>query len=85
MKAGLLFASMIAITFSTMALSQAVPAVKEAGHATAETAKEGGDKVKAATEKQPNKAVDQAKAQGHKAKAHAHGHAAKTDAKDAVK
>jgi hypothetical protein len=35
-----------------------------------------GDNIKAATAKQPNKAIDKAKARVHKAKAHAHSHAA---------
>ena len=81
-----LFLTMILTTsFAAAAHSQAVPAAKETGKAVAESTKEAGDNIKAATAKQPNKAVDKAKAHVHKAKAHAHSHAAKADAKAAVK
>src|ERR1700742_1236174 len=67
----------LAITFGAAAHSQAVPAVKETGKAVAESTKEAGDNIKATTAKQPNKAVDKAKAHVHKAKAHVHSHAGK--------
>jgi hypothetical protein len=84
-KTSLFLTMILAITFAAAAHSQAVPAAKETGKAVAESTKEAGDNIKAATAKQPNKAVDKAKAHVHKAKAHAHSHAAKADAKAAVK
>lgn len=80
----LLLSALVACSMSSLVFAQVVPAAKESGHAAAETAKEGGDNLKAATESQPNKAIDKAKAHAHKAKAHAHRHHAKADAKAAV-
>jgi hypothetical protein len=84
-KTSVFLTLILATSFAAAAHSQAVPATKETGKAVAESTKEAGDNIKAATAKQPNKAIDKAKAHVHKAKAHAHSHAAKADAKAAVK
>ena len=84
MKISMYLAAIVATTFTMSAFSQAVPAAKESGKGVAETTKEAGDNIKAATAKEPNKSVYKAKAHVHKAKAHAHGHSAKADAKAAV-
>ncbi len=76
--------TLVACSLSSLAIAQVVPAAKESGHAVAETAKEGGDNLKAATESQPKKAASKSKAHAHKSKAHAHAHHAKADAKAAV-
>lgn len=78
-------ALIFALALSGVAVAQVDTAAKEAGKATSETAKQAGDRAKAAVESQPDKAVDKAKAKAHKAKAHHHAHAAKEAAKDAVK
>ena len=62
-------------------LDGAKAAIKESGKALAELAKEGGDEIKAAVEKQPAKVIDKSKAQMHKANAHEHAHRAKAAAK----
>jgi|KBSMisStandDraft_5_1062788.scaffolds.fasta_scaffold699467_2 hypothetical protein len=76
---------LLAISLSSVAMAQVVPAVKDAGKATSETAKQAGDNTKAAFESQPDKSVDKAKAKAHKANAHHHAHAAKQETKDAVR
>jgi mRNA degradation ribonuclease J1/J2 len=48
----------IATTFATAAFSQAVPAAKETGRAVAESSKEAGDNIKAATSKEPMKSYN---------------------------
>jgi hypothetical protein len=75
----------VTTTFAMAAFSQAVPAAKETGRAVAESSKEAGDNIKAATSKEPKKSWNKTKAHVHKAKAHAHAHRAKADAKAAVK
>jgi hypothetical protein len=55
--------------------------VKEGAKATGEKAQELGDRAKAAVSSEPDKSVDKAKAEVHKAKAH-HAKAAKEAAKD---
>jgi hypothetical protein len=72
------------VALSSAVLAQAVPAVKETGHAIAEKSKEGADNVKGAFSSQPKKSMYKAKAHYHKAKAHEHAHDAKEDAHDAV-
>lgn len=84
MKTSVLSA-LLACSLSSLASAQVVPAVKESGHAVAEWAKEGGDEIKAAVEKQPAKAIDKSKAQMHKAQARAHAHRAKAAAKASIK
>ncbi len=67
---------------SNAAFAQVGTTVKEGAKATAETAKEAGDNVKAAVSSEPDKAIDKSKAKAHKAKAHAHAKAAKEAAKN---
>ena len=78
-------ALILAMALSSVAVAQVETAVKDAGKATSETAKQVGDRAKAAVESQPDRAIDKAKAKAHKAKAHHHAHAAKEAAKDATK
>jgi hypothetical protein len=78
-------ALILAMALSSVSVAQVDTAAKEAGKATADTAKQAGHSAKAAVESQPDKAVDKTKAKAHKAKAHHHAHAAKEAAKDAVK
>jgi hypothetical protein len=73
--------ALLACSLPSLVLAQLVPAVKESGHALAELAKEGGDEIKAAVEKQPAKVIDKSKAQMHKASAHEHAQRAKAAAK----
>ena len=72
-----LLLALAAMTLGATAFAQVEPAGKETGKAVAESTKEAGHNVKAATESEPNKSIDKAKAHVHKAKAHAHGHQAK--------
>jgi hypothetical protein len=72
------------VALSSATMGQAVPAVKETGHAIAEKSKEGADNVKGAFSSQPKKSMYKAKARYHKAKAHEHAHEAKEDAHDAI-
>jgi hypothetical protein len=92
LKISMLVTTILASTFAVAAFSQAVPAAKETGKEVSESTKQGGDNIRAATSKEPNKSVykgkahaHKAKAHAHKAKAHAHAHRAKADAKDTVK
>ena len=63
---------MMAVGLSTGAIAQEVgTAMKQGAKATAEKTEQLGDQAKAAMESQPNKTVDKAKAQIHKAKAKA--------------
>jgi hypothetical protein len=59
--------------------------VKEAGKATAETAKQGTENTKALVSSEPEKTVHKAKAKVHKAKAKQHGENAKDAAKETMK
>ena len=73
--------SLFALAFlfvAAAAHAQATTAVKDAGKATAETAKQATENVKAAGSSEPEKTV-------HKAKAKHDAKAAKAAAKDAVK
>jgi len=70
---------------SSAALAQVGTTAKEGADATAEKAKQVGDQTKAAMESQPDKSIDKAKAQVHKAKAHSHAKAAKDAAKEVPK
>ncbi|HWG29553.1 MAG TPA: hypothetical protein VN676_03300 [Steroidobacteraceae bacterium] len=76
---------MAAILVSGSAFAQVGTTVKEGAKATAETAKEAGDHVKAAVSSEPDKSIDKAKARVHKAKAHHHAHEAKEAAKEITK
>ncbi len=73
--------ALLACSLPSVVLAQLVPAAKESGQAFAELAKEGGDEIKAAVEKQPARAMDKGKAQMHKANAHEHARRAKAAAK----
>jgi Ni/Co efflux regulator RcnB len=79
-----LLMTVIATTFAAAAFAQVEPAVKETGKAVAESAKQGGDNVKAAVSTEPNKSVNKAKAKVHKAKARVHRHKAKKAADAAM-
>ena len=79
----LVLSALLAWSLPSLVLAQLVPALKESGQALAELAKEGGDEIKAAVEKQPAKVIDKSKAQMHKANAHEHAHRAKAAAKSA--
>ena len=59
--------------------------VTEGAKATSEKAQQYGDQAKAAVSSQPNKTVNNAKAQTHKAKAHSHAGAAKDAGKEIPK
>lgn len=83
MKKALLL--ILALSLSGASLAQVGTTVKEGAKATAEKAKEVGDQTKAAFASEPNKTVDKAKAQEHKAKAHHHAKAAKEAAKEIPK
>jgi hypothetical protein len=73
------------VAVATLAQAQVGTTLKEGASATSEKAQQYGDQAKAAVSSQPNKTVDKAKAQTHKAKAHAHAKAAKDAAKDTTK
>jgi hypothetical protein len=83
MKRVLFAVAMVAA--ATLAQAQVGTTLKEGASATSEKAQQYGDQAKAAVSSQPNKTVDKAKAQTHKAKAHAHAKAAKDAAKDTTK
>ena len=68
-----------------LAQAQVGTTLKEGAAATSEKAQQVGDQAKAAVSSQPNKSIDKAKAQTHKAKAHAHAKTAKDAAKDITK
>jgi hypothetical protein len=75
----------LALGVSHLALAQVGSTASQGASATAEKAKQYGDQTKAAVSSQPDKTVDKAKAQVHKAKAHHHAKAAKADAKEIPK
>jgi Tfp pilus assembly protein PilV len=77
--------SVAVLAAATLAQAQVGTTLKEGAAATSEKAQQLGDQTKAAVSSQPNKAIDKAKAQTHKAKAHAHAKAAKDAAKDVPK
>jgi uncharacterized protein YfaP (DUF2135 family) len=83
MKKILLAIAVLAV--SSVALAQVGTTVKEGAKATGEKAQQYGDQAKAAVSSEPDKSVDKAKAQVHKAKAHHHAKAAKDAAKDIPK
>jgi len=83
MKKALLL--VLALALSSVSLAQVGTTVKQGAKATAEKAKEVGDNTKAAFASEPNKSVDKAKAQDHKARAHRHAKAAKEAAKEIPK
>ena len=83
MKRILFGAAVVAV--ATLAQAQVGTTIKEGAAATSEKAQQYGDQAKAAVSSQPNKTVDKAKAQTHKAKAHMHAKAAKDAAKDTPK
>ena len=61
------------------------PVATQPRKAVAESTKQAGVNIKAATAKEPSKSVNKGKAHIHKAKAHAHGHAVKADTNASVK
>jgi hypothetical protein len=77
--------AMVALALSSASLAQVGTTVKEGAKATGEKAEQYGDQAKAAVSSEPNKSVDKAKAQVHKAKAHHHAKVAKDAAKDIPK
>jgi hypothetical protein len=83
MRKVLLF--VVALTMSSLSLAQVGTTASEGAKATAEKAKQYGDQAKAAVSSEPDKSVDNAKAQVHKAKAHHHAKAAKEAAKNIPK
>jgi hypothetical protein len=68
-----------------VSVAQVGTTAKEGAKATSEKAQQYGDQAKAAVSSQPDKSVDKAKAQVHKAKAHHHAKAAKDAGKDIPK
>ncbi len=74
-----------ALALSSVSWAQVGTTAKESAKATAEKAKEVGDRTKAAVSSEPDKSIDKAKAKGHQAKAHYHGKRAKHAAKDIPK
>ena len=83
MRLRMLALTAIAAGFTISASAQVGDTVKEGGKAVGESTQEGADKVKGAMSSEPNKTIDKAKAEGHKAKAHYHRHKAKKAA-DAI-
>jgi hypothetical protein len=77
--------ALAALALSTACFAQVGTTMKEGAHATAEKAKELGDRTKAAVSSEPNKSADKAKASVHKAKAHHHAKRAKNAAKEIPK
>jgi len=80
----LLFAAAV-LSVATLTQAQVGTTLKEGAAATSEKAQQLGDETKAAVSSQPNKSIDKAKAQTHKAKAHVHAKTAKDAAKDITK
>jgi hypothetical protein len=76
---------MVTMALCTATWAQVGTTVKEGAKATSEKAQQLGDEAKAAVSSQPDKSIDKAKAQVHKAKAHHHAKAAKEAAKDIPK
>ena len=66
------------------ASAQVGDAVKESAKATVEGTKEAGDQARAAVHSGPEKAMDKAKAKGHKSSARYHRHRAKAAADGAT-
>ena len=77
--------AMVALALSSASLAQVGTTVKEGAKATGEKAEQYGDQAKAAVSSEPNKSVNKAKAQAHKAKAHHHAKAAKDAGKEIPK
>lgn len=73
------------VAICNVALAQVGTTVKEGAKATSEKAQQYGDQAKASVESQPDKTIDKAKAQEHKAKAHHHAKKAKTAAEEIPK
>jgi hypothetical protein len=80
-----LVAVVAALIASSAVTAQVGTTVKEGSKATAEKAEQYGDQAKAAVSSEPNKTVDKAKAQTHKAKAHHHAKNAEAAAKQVPK
>jgi hypothetical protein len=80
-----LLLTMAVLAVSSVSLAQVGTTVKEGAKATGEKAQQYGDQAKAAVSSEPNKSVDKAKAQVHKAKAHHHAKVAKDAGKDIPK
>lgn len=70
---------------ATLAQAQVGTTLKEGADATSQKAQQYGDQAKAAVSSEPNKSIDKAKAQVHKAKAHSHAKSAKDAAKEIPK
>ena len=68
-----------------VALAQVGTTVTEGAKATSQKAQQYGDQAKASVEGQPDKSIDKAKAQVHKAKAHHHAKKAKEAADNITK
>lgn len=83
MKKSLILVALMAMT--NLALAQVGTTLSEGAKATSEKAQQYGDQAKAAVSSQPDKSVDKAKAQVHKAKAHHHAKVAKDAAKEIPK
>jgi hypothetical protein len=75
----------MALALGNLAVAQVGTTVTEGAKATSEKAQQFGDQAKAAVSSEPDKSVDKAKAQVHKAKAHHHAKVAKDAAKDIPK
>ena len=83
MNKSLILVALMAMT--NLALAQVGTTLSEGAKATSEKAQQYGDQAKAAVSSQPDKSVDKAKAQVHKAKAHHHAKVAKDAAKEIPK
>jgi hypothetical protein len=75
----------MALALGNLAVAQVGTTVTEGAKATGEKAQQFGDQARAAVSSEPDKSVDKAKAQVHKAKAHHHAKVAKDAAKDIPK
>jgi len=75
----------MALALGNLAVAQVGTTVTQGAKATGEKAQQFGDQAKAAVSSEPDKSVDKAKAQVHKAKAHHHAKVAKDAAKDIPK
>jgi hypothetical protein len=69
----------------SVAVAQVGTTVTEGAKATSEKAQQYADQAKASVESQPDKAIDNSKAEVHKAKAHHHAKKAKQAAEDITK
>jgi hypothetical protein len=74
-----------ALAVCNLSQAQVGTTATQGAKATGEKAEQYGDQAKAAVSSQPDKTVDKAKAQVHKAKAHHHAKVAKDAAKDVPK